>query len=70
MIRERNDIETETEYLFYYNHLWVNMLQEFLRFAGEESATRENMSYLAQFLPDEILHGTFQRNAAHVHRVF
>ena len=53
MIRKRNDIETETEYLFYYNHLWVNMLRNFFVFAGEESATRENMSYLAQFLPDE-----------------
>ena len=58
MIKKRNDIETETEYLFYYNHLWVNMLRNFFVFAGEESATRENMSYLAQFLPDEKLHGT------------
>lgn len=53
MIKKRNVIETETEYLFYYNHLWVNMLRNFFVFAGEESATRENMSYLAQFLPDE-----------------
>lgn len=56
MIKKRNDIETETEYLFYYSHLWVNMLRDFFVFAGE-SATRENMSYLAQFLPDENLHG-------------
>lgn len=51
MIKKRNDIETETEYLFYYNHLWVNMLRNFFVFAaGRGCSVNGTYQLLLRFL--------------------